>query len=61
MNELLLALAMLCTKTNDLNMAVIEQRKECVVKVMKCIKTTKKHKWDAYIDCIDPNYKKTNK
>ncbi len=51
MGELLLALTMLCTKTNDLNMWVIDGRKKCVIELLECpIKYNKTR--ESWIKCL---------
>lgn len=59
MSELLLALAMICTKTNDLNLNVIKARKECVAQLLECRnKTGLAKNWERWISCLREDEKK---
>lgn len=56
MNELLLALAIICTKTNDLNRGptyITNFKKACVAEILKCINLNKKSsELEKYSDCL---------
>jgi len=55
MNELFLAITLLCTKTNDLNMWAINSRKTCVADLLECVGNKPNSKKLAF--CVRPKEK----